>query len=84
MTDQSIKTVQLSYEEVPWFRKRWFVILAIFLFTPITLLIVLTGDIYTKKKDGSANKLPKINRLFIGLFSLMLIMKALAWFVKNR
>ena len=37
-----------SYDDVPWFRKQWFVFLLILVFIPAMLIIVFTGDVYAK------------------------------------
>jgi len=50
--DSDFEKVDLSYSEVPWFRRRWFSILSIFVFTPAALVVCLTGDVYAKKDDG--------------------------------
>lgn len=42
---------RLSYDNVPVYRKRWFVFLSLLVFIPATLLIALTGDLYAQK-DG--------------------------------
>ncbi|HEY9843710.1 MAG TPA: hypothetical protein V6D23_24780 [Candidatus Obscuribacterales bacterium] len=42
----------LSYDEIVWYRKRWFVVLTVLLFMPATIVIAATGDIYLKRSDG--------------------------------
>ncbi|CAE6944098.1 MULTISPECIES: hypothetical protein [Pseudomonas] len=46
---------RMSYENVPVYRKRWFVFLSLLFFIPATLLIALTGDLYAQK-DGVVYK----------------------------
>ena len=43
---------KISYEKVPVYRKRWFVLLTLLIFLPATILIALTGDIYAKKGES--------------------------------
>lgn len=44
--------IRISYEQVPVYRKRWFVLLTLLIFLPATILIALTGDIYAKKGES--------------------------------
>ncbi|MDP2367419.1 hypothetical protein [Rhodoferax sp.] len=39
-----------SYEQVPWFRKSWVILLGFFVFAPATLYPLFSGDIYYQKK----------------------------------
>lgn len=41
----------VSYDDVPLFRKRWFLVITMLFFVPATLLIVVTGDVYMKKNN---------------------------------
>jgi len=45
----------------PFYRKRWFVTLTLFLISPIALLSVATGPIF-EKKDGSWVEVQKSTR----------------------
>ena len=40
-----------TYSELPFFRKRWFIVLTLLLFAPATVIIAGTGDIYALR-DG--------------------------------
>lgn len=44
-------TMYSNYSEVPFHRKRWFMVVSILLFIPLTLIIALSGDIFLLK-DG--------------------------------
>jgi hypothetical protein len=46
-----IKT-DLNYDDVPWYRKRWFVVVSFLVFMPATIAIALTGEVYAKRDDG--------------------------------
>ncbi|MBE9398477.1 hypothetical protein IOQ59_14545 [Pontibacterium sp. N1Y112] len=48
----SLILTDLTYDQVPFYRKWWFIVLAILLFSPASFLICLTGNIYAKKRDG--------------------------------
>lgn len=67
----------ISYENVPTYRKRWFVLLTFLLCVPVTIIIALTGDVYAKKdgvvykfKDGALLHLAFMAIIFliVGLF----------------
>lgn len=38
----------VGYDEVPWYRKTWFFMVLLFTIWPLTLFIVLSGDLYQK------------------------------------
>lgn len=42
--------VYVSYDQVPWFRKSWFIVVGFLVFAPVTLYSLFTGDIYYQKK----------------------------------
>ena len=64
--------VRTSYEKVPVYRKRWFVLLSLLIFLPATILIALTGDIYAKKGDTVYKfKNNAINQLIIMAVTFM-------------
>lgn len=41
---------RLSYATVPWFRRRWFLVLCILSLTPIASLIAMTGEVFYASK----------------------------------
>jgi uncharacterized membrane protein YgdD (TMEM256/DUF423 family) len=50
-----------TYDEVPFFRKQWFFWVSWFIFAPVALVILFSGDVYYRKKGevvafGIANK----------------------------
>ncbi len=55
MDIKRFEKTRLSYETVPIYRKRWFVLLTLLLCLPVTIIIALTGDVYAKK-DGTVYK----------------------------
>ncbi|PKM24668.1 MAG: hypothetical protein CVV09_14850 [Gammaproteobacteria bacterium HGW-Gammaproteobacteria-13] len=64
--------VRISYEKVPVYRKRWFVLLSLLIFLPATILIALTGDIYAKKGETVYKfKNNAINQLIIMAVTFM-------------
>jgi len=52
MSDKGFEVTALIYDELPWYRKRCFLVLPIFFVTPITLLICLTGDLCKAWQGG--------------------------------
>lgn len=57
--------MNVPYESLPWFRQRWFIVITILLFMPLTLCIVLSGDIYIKRKHEVYKMLPKQKKTII-------------------
>jgi len=77
MDIKRFEKTRLSYETVPIYRKRWFVLLTLLLCLPVTIIIALTGDVYAKKngivykfKDGALLHLAfmAMTFLIVGLF----------------
>lgn len=67
-----------SYEEVPYFRKQWFFWVMWFVFSPIAIGLLLTGEVYYSKKEelktfGIANK------IVAGIFGLLWIARVIGW-----
>ena len=73
MPDTFIKS-DLRYEDVKWYRKRWFLVLTMLFFVPATILIAATGEVYAKR-DGEVYKYSQgqKNNLIIFAALLMLI-----------
>ncbi|ANF23663.1 hypothetical protein [Stutzerimonas stutzeri] len=60
MDIKRFEKTSLSYNAVPVYRKRWFVLAMLVFCLPATILIALTGSVYAKKngivyrfKDGA-------------------------------
>ena len=51
--------VGVAASTVPWFRKRWFVLLCLVTITPIASLLAMTGNIHYTGRDGAATVFPK-------------------------
>ena len=47
-----------SYSQVPWFRRRWFILLAALTVSPVAGLLAATGDLFYAAKDGAVKTLP--------------------------
>jgi hypothetical protein len=66
-----------SYDQVPWYRKRWLVILSAVIFMPITLLIAFTGEIYFEK-DGQLQTVPKQSKyVLLGIFLILVAFRTM-------
>lgn len=50
--------VYTSYDQVPWFRKRWFLVLCAVIFMPVAVVIAFTGNIYMFQ-GGQVKPFPK-------------------------
>ena len=51
------KVTYLSYGQVPWFRKSWFIVIGFLVFAPATLYSLFSGDIYYEK-NGKWSHIP--------------------------
>lgn len=67
-----------SYDQVPWYRKRWLVILSAVIFMPVTLLIAFTGDIYFEK-EGQLQTVPKQSKyVLLGIFLILVAIRTMS------
>ena len=57
-----------SYEQVPWFRKRWFAVVCMLVFMPAFLVIAFTGDVYFMKNGQLATFPKNVRVLMLCLF----------------
>jgi hypothetical protein len=62
----------LSYEDVPVFRQRWFMALTLLLLTPVTLLICITGDVYAEI-DGKVYKYSPFFKSVLTLITIVFL-----------
>ena len=65
-----------SYDQVPWYRKRWFAVLCMLLFVPAFLVIAFTGEVYYVKK-GQLATFPKSARMTFLILTVGWIVLAL-------
>ncbi|WP_104041091.1 hypothetical protein [Vibrio hyugaensis] len=71
------EALDIPEDEIPWYRWRWFFVLTFLLFSPATLVIGFSGNVYGKnvygKNKGEVFKLPNQNKygLLIGTIALM-------------
>lgn len=68
--------IDKPYSEVLFYRKRWFIVITLLLFSPLTLLIVLTGEIYGQQK-GQTIQFKEQQRVVIGLVACVFIVLAI-------
>ncbi len=59
-----------TYDQVPSFRRQGFFWLTWILFAPIAIGILLTGDVYYRKK-GEVHRFGMANRIVAGLIGLL-------------
>ena len=55
-----------SYDQVPWYRKRWFFVLMVLLLTPVGIIMAFTGEIYLLR-SGQVLKFSKSNRIMLAV-----------------
>lgn len=58
-----------DYTQVPWYRKRWFLVVCCLFFIPAVSLVAFTGELYYNKK-GQVLKYRKRDRMFLAYFGL--------------
>lgn len=63
LPDDRFELLDIAYEHTPWFRRRWFIGLTLLLFMPLTLCLVLSGDVYLKRQGLVYKMLPKQKRV---------------------
>lgn len=64
-----------SYDQVPWYRRRWALVLAVLVFMPIALIIAFSGDVYLFK-DGKVQAFPKSFKFtLLVLFALIVLVR---------
>ncbi|EKD97937.1 MAG: hypothetical protein ACD_23C00666G0003 [uncultured bacterium] len=68
------KTLFASYDQVPWYRKNWFAVVCMLIFTPGLLLILSTGDIYYESEGQlkTYSKGAKITLITLSVFYILL------------
>jgi hypothetical protein len=59
-----------DYGEVPYYRKQWFFWLMWFLFSPIAIVLLLTGDVYYKRR-GEVKAFGIANKIIAGIIGLL-------------
>lgn len=70
------QSLEIDYSEVPFYRRRWFYLCTLLVFTPLTALIAITGPLYYQQK-GEVKKFPTSARVtfaIIGLVSLIVVL----------
>jgi|GEM_PF-2949788 len=65
-----------TYSQVPFYRKLWFAIVLLLFFIPLLIILLLTGTIYRKSKEGNGvleatNKQKRY--MFAACFSLLFL-----------
>lgn len=69
----STATTLQGYSAVPWFRRRWFVLLCMVTITPIASILAMTGEVFYESK-GEVKQFPKNIKTGLMIASLVWIM----------
>lgn len=64
-----------GYSAVPWFRRRWFIILCVIIFAPIAGLLALTGPLYYSHKSET-RVFPKSVKIILCITSAAALFQA--------
>lgn len=67
-----------TYDQVPWYRKNWFIVLSVLFFAPASLYPLFTGDVYYQKKGELCkySRLTKIISIIIACMSTLWLVGA--------
>ncbi|PUA19165.1 hypothetical protein C7W93_04530 [Glaciimonas sp. PCH181] len=63
------------YADVPWFRKRWFAVVCIVLFSPAFFALAFTGDIYFEKNGGLQTMTRNTKFLVLGICIFFVVIR---------
>jgi hypothetical protein len=69
----TVADTQQGYAAVPWFRRRWLVLLLLVTITPIASILAMTGEIFYSSK-GEVKQFPKNIKTGLMIASLVWIM----------
>jgi hypothetical protein len=70
------ESLGIEYSEVPFYRRRWFYLITVLFFVPLTALIAITGPLYYQQK-GEVKKLPtsaRVTFVIIGVFAIVWVL----------
>ena len=72
-----------TYDQVPTLRKQWFFWLSYFVFQPLAIGILVTGDVYYPK-NGEVHSFGIANRIVAGLTALFWIASFIHFIATGR
>lgn len=79
---KAFEKIDTPYSDIPWHRKRWFIITMLLIFIPASLVIALTGDLYAQIKGETYKFTQKQKKtiimisiffMFFGLMRLIML-----------
>jgi len=62
----------VNYSSIPWYRRRWSLVLMVLLFMPAALIVLLTGDTHYKSK-GAVFQVPDKKKRSMILFLVIFL-----------
>ncbi|AUI87736.1 hypothetical protein BS333_15130 [Vibrio azureus] len=72
LPSDQFEILDIRYEQTPWYRRAWFIIMTMLLCTPITLVLLLSGDVYVQRDERVYKIRPKRkNWIFFSSFMLL-------------
>ncbi|MCL2658140.1 MAG: hypothetical protein FWD62_12155 [Betaproteobacteria bacterium] len=75
--------VYTSYNQVPWFRKRVFVVLFFLFITPAAIIIALAGNVYMLQK-GEIKEFSQNQKLFVAIAGTVLLVMNIGMMLGSR
>lgn len=77
----AFEATTLTYDEVVWYRKRWLVALSLFIFTPATIVICLSGDVFAER-EGAVFKYSKSQKYALIAVAILFIFQGILRFMR--
>ena len=68
----------VSYEEVPFYRRNWFMIVCFFICWPAIPIVVGTGEVYYVDKEGRLTTYTKGARIFLTVWGILVTLRLLS------
>ncbi|CAM3272694.1 hypothetical protein [Vibrio neptunius] len=65
LPDDRFERLDITYEQTPMYRRRWFICVSMLFFIPFTLILVLSGDVYLKRKGVVYRMLPTQKKFIV-------------------
>ncbi|MCD9085399.1 hypothetical protein [Stenotrophomonas sp. SY1] len=62
----------LSYDDVPFYRRRWFLLLMLLVFIPGLFLICATGDVFAKRNGETYKYRSKLPLVFSAMIFMLI------------
>ncbi|MBU2895573.1 hypothetical protein [Vibrio hepatarius] len=72
LPEDSFGQLDITYDQTPWYRRRWFLCVTMLFFIPLTLILVLSGEVYLKRQ-GVVYKMQLSQKIRVVIACLVLL-----------